>query len=242
MTGREYVGTLVKNLNPLHDLEYKTVFNLHENTFFQKLVSREVLERVRVKPIDYFKALMFLDYFTRIVEKDFAVCDNLERLSKAIRDEERKEGIDKGEKGASYLNLETVVFEAGIWAKEKGISKKSFGKKEIEEIRKRYQQEKQIGFDAREPEPFYDGIGEMVCQQVGDKMKPYLIGTRSRADLGAIVFIDSILTFIEDKSVEAAVYSKLESKDYFSASILALKQLIGEASLSKIKSAIEKNV
>ena len=36
---RKYVGKLVKNLQDLHDKEYKVVFSLHENTFFQKMIS-----------------------------------------------------------------------------------------------------------------------------------------------------------------------------------------------------------
>jgi hypothetical protein len=242
---RESVGTLVKNLDNLHETEYKVVFNLHENTFFQKLIPIEVLEKIRVRAIDYFKALLFLGYFSKIIANDYSVCDNLETISKAIRDVEREKGEYKGESGASYLNLETVVLEAGVWTKEKqiGSEKNIPARKAIEETKKRYKSEKQIDLNAdntRKIDCFYEGIGEMVCSQVSEKTKPFLEQSSSRADIGALVFADSILTFLRDKQYETAVYNKLANKDYLSASLIALKGLLKEASVSRIESAIKK--
>ena len=42
---REHAGELVKNMQNIHDKEWSVVFNLHENTFFQKIVNKEVLEK-----------------------------------------------------------------------------------------------------------------------------------------------------------------------------------------------------
>jgi hypothetical protein len=242
----EHLGAIVKNLMPLHDLEYKVVFNLHENTFFQKLVSKDVLERVRVKSADYFKALIFLDYFTRVINNNYSVCDNLENLSKALRDQERAKNEDKGEKGISYLTLETVVFETGLFAKEKRLElgKVDITKKEENEIKKRYLQEEKVDLnspDSRKLDPFYEAIGEMVSSQLSNKIKPYLIGVESRADIGAMVFTDSVLEILHDSASKQEIYNKLSLKDYSSASLSALKGLMKESSLSKIKLSIEKN-
>lgn len=243
---KEHIGTIVKNLTPLHDLEYKVVFNLHENAFFQKLVSKDVLERVRVKPEDYFKALIFLDYFTRVIDNDYSVCDNLENISKALREQERERNEDKGEKGPSYLTLETVVFETGIFAKEKRLKagKKDITKREANEIKKRYSQEEQIDLnspDSRKLDLFYEAIGEMVSNQISDNIKPYLSGVQSRADLGALVFVDSVFGYVDDKTTMQQANKELAVNNYYSASLIALKTLMKQASISKIKSSIEKN-
>ncbi len=241
----EYIGTLVKNFEPLHDLEFKVTFCLHENVFFQRLISKDVQQRVRVRPVDYFKALIFLDYFSKVIDNDYAVCDNLENLSKALRDQERAKGEDKGEAGPSYLNLETVVFETGIFAKEKQLkSRKEMTKKQEAEVRKRYQQEKSVDLsdpNSRKPEPFYEAIGEMVISQLSDKTKPYMMGVKSRADLGALVFVDSVLSYFTDKQLEQDVTAELSKNNYFSASLTALKALAKVSSMDKIKSAIQKN-
>jgi len=243
---RKHVGEIVKNLMPLHDLEYKVVFNLHENTFFQRLVSKDVLEKVRAKPEEYFKALIFLDYFSRVIDNDCSVCDNLENLSKALRDQERARNEDKGEKGPSYLTLETVVFETGLFAKEKLVKsgRKDIAKKEESEIKKRYLQEKPVDLsspDSRKLDPFYEAIGEMVSSQVSDKLQPYLNSVKSRADIGAIVFADSVLSVLQDKVSIQEVQNKLAMNDCYSASISALKALMKESSIPKIQSSIEKN-
>ncbi|VVB78015.1 Uncharacterised protein [uncultured archaeon] len=242
----EHIGTIVKNLSPLHDLEYKVVFSMHENTFFQKLVSTEVIDRTRVKPIEYFKSLMFLEYFTKVVEPGYTVCDNLETISKKLRESEREKGEDKGEKGSSYLNLETVVFETGLFAKEALVKsgKKALTKKQESEIRKRYDLERPVDLSSpnlRKLDPFYEAIGEMVASQLNDKSKPYLLGVKSRSDLGALVFSDSILGCIDDNATCTRVYSALANNNYYEASLIALKSLIYESSISKIQSAIEKN-
>jgi len=241
----KHIGLLVKNLAPMHDLEYKVTFNLHENTFFQKLIPKEILEKIRVKPADYFKSLMFLDYFSRIIENDYSVCDNLENMSKALREEEKERGEDNGENGLSYLNMCTVVLEAGLWANEKQLDsgKKMSRGKELDEMKKRYAQEKRIDFNspnARKTEPFYEGIGEMVCDQIGGKMKPFLENISSRAELGALVFADSVLACLNDKNYSAKIFGKLSNKDYFSASLDAFELLARESSISKIKSTIGK--
>ncbi len=251
MTERENIGKLMKNLTPLHDLEYKVVFNLHENVFFQKLISREVLEKVRIKPTDYFKALMFLDYFSNVISNDYTICANLENLSKAIRDQERAKekaaGLaDKYDEGLSYLSLETAVLEAGLFAQEKHLTsnKQILSKQEMTQIEKRYKKEFKIDLDAKEArslEPFYEALGEMVCSQISDKSRPYLAKVSRRNELGAIAFSDYVLSLVADKSCETQVYTKFGSNDYLSGSIIALKQLMKEATLDKLKSSLGKN-
>jgi len=242
----KHIGALLKSLKPLHNLEYKVVFNLHENTFFQKLVSKDVLDKVRVRPIDYFKSLVVLDYFTRIMNNDYNVCDNLENLSKALRDKEKEKGVEDGEGGVSYLSLDTVLFETGVFVNENRLKsgKKDITKKEESEIKKRYSQEEKFDLNSsgvRKLDPFYEAMGEMVCSQVSDNVKLYLIEANSRADLGAIVFSDSVLGVLEDDASKKEIYDKLSAKDYYSASLSALKSLMKESSLAKIGKAIEQN-
>jgi len=111
-----HVGTLLKNLPEQHDIEFKVGFNLHSNTFFQKLVSKELIEKgVRIHTDDFYKGLVFLDYFCGVIENDYRVCDNLVKISKALRKAEKEKGEDKN---ASYLKLGVVVEEATLCAKE----------------------------------------------------------------------------------------------------------------------------
>ena len=58
-----------------------------------------------------FKALIFLDYFARVIDNDYSVCDNLENLSKVLRDQERARDEDKGEKGFRDMILLLTAVE-----------------------------------------------------------------------------------------------------------------------------------
>lgn len=237
---REHAGELVKNLQNLHNTEYKIVFNLHENTFFQKMVNKEVLEKgVRVKPEDYFKALVFLSYFCGTLENDYTVCDNLVRISKVLREEEKTKGEDKG---TSYLNLEAIVLGSAMATKERLLKTKqtSYTSKEKKEIQKRYKTETPVSI-TRQLDPYYEAIGEMVCSLVDENLKPYLGELSRRTDIEVLVFANAILPLL-NKAESKQVYDYLQKKDYFSASMNAFDSLLRKAPKyfhTKFKSAVE---
>lgn len=240
---REHLGALIKNMDCLNDLEYKVVFNLPENIFFQKLVPKEILEKVRVRPEDYLKALLFLDYFSRIILDNYTACNNLENLSRAIRDKERekeqKEGLpDKWDRGSSYLSLDVVVLESGLCFQERQISEK---RKTIDKqkIKRRYAKEKRFDPTARKLDPFYEGIGEMVYSKASDRMKKYFGSVSSRAEIGAVIFADSVLACLKDSRVEAEVCKRFDAGDYLEASMIALEHLAKGASLAKLSPLIK---
>ena len=223
------VGTLVKNLPELHDVEYKVGFNLHENTFFQRIVSKELLKKgVRVQPLDYFKALVFLDYFTGIIEDNHKVCDNLVAISKALRKDEKEAGENRG---ASYLNLSTVIAETGLYAKEKQDDL------DVDAVKSRYNSQPAVDFDsAKKPDPYYKAMGAMVSALV--QRKELLENIASRADLGAVVFTDAVLGILKDPNYQSKVNEALAKKDYLNASLIALEGLSKEVSLEDIGSFI----
>ena len=81
-----HLGTLIKNIKPLHDFEAEVGFNLHSLTFFKRLVPKEIMDKnVRVRPDAFYKGLIFLDYFCNIIADNYDVCDNLIVISKSLR-------------------------------------------------------------------------------------------------------------------------------------------------------------
>lgn len=239
-TSREHAGELVKNLQNLHDKEWDVVFNLHENTFFQKMVKKEVLEKgVRVKPEDYFKALVFLNYFCGTLKNDYTVCDNLVRISKVLREDEKARGEDGK---ASYLSLEAVVLGSVMVAKERLLENKqtSYTAKEKKEIQERYKTETPVSI-TRKLDPYYEAIGEMVCSLVDKNLKPYLREISRRTDIEALVFTNAVLPLL-NKAESEEVYDSLQKKDYFLASMSAFDILLKKTPKyfhTKFKSAVE---
>ena len=240
---RSRIGTLVKNSPDLHNLEYQVGINLHTTTFFQKMVSKEVLEKgVRIKPVDYFKALVFLDYFTTVIEDNYKLCDNLLTLSKTLRKQETDKDVKDMGKDSSYLRFNLVVADAGLCAKEKGIDYYS-KEPHIKNVRKRYENLKYtVDFKSsslRKVDPYYEAIGQMVCDLVDEKAQIQLKNVTSRIEVGAVMFTGSIFGMLKDANYKSKVNEALRRKDYFEASLSALDSLSKEISLSQIEAYIK---
>lgn len=240
------IGTLIKNSPDLHNLEYEVGINLHTTTFFQKTVSKKVLDKgIRVKPVDYLKALVFLDYFTSVIEDDCRICDNIIEISKVLRKEPKDTDVKEDmSEDPSYLSLDTIVADAGLCAKEKGDDYYSI-EPNIKNVRERYESLKEtVDFKSgsiRKADLYYEAIGQMICDLVEEKTKPQLKEANSRIEVGAIVFTDSIMNILKDTNYRSKVNKMLEDKEYFEASLTALDGLSKEISIENMQDYILKS-
>ena len=218
------IGTLLKHLPPLHSIEFKTGYNLHENTIIQKLVEKGVMEKgVRVKPVDYFKALVLLSHLCGTMGQGYKACDNLVTISKALRDQERAEGKDEGR---SYMSLPAVVVEAGLDAQE-------IPRVLLTRRHKAEQQLVDIPTLAR-ADPYYEAIGLCACNLVLPESRKYLEGLRSRVDLRAVVFADCVGQTFKDPRI----YDALAKRNYAAAAIAALDAMRTNASRQRLEEVI----
>jgi hypothetical protein len=239
----KYVGHLIKNVPNHHELEFDRVFNLHETTFFQKMVPQEILEKgPRIEPENYLRALTFLSYYGRVIENNYNVCDNLVTISKALRKDEKEKGEDNQ---ASYLDFKAVVLESALYTKERLMTKKknSITSTEEKQLKKVYETEKATDLDAkgsRKPDLYYEAIGEIICSFVSEDNKVLLEKAKRRTELEAIVFTDSILPLLS-KNDAKQVQSKLSGNNYFEASIAALNKLINQTEESDLRSLVFKD-
>ncbi len=236
MNLEERIGTLIKNIPTMHETEYEVRFNLHENTFFKKLAPEEILGTVRIKAVDYFKSIVFLSYFSRIIEGNYQICDNLVKISKAVRAEEKENGKDSG---ASYLPITAVVLETGLYSQGKNYSR------EKTNIKNRYSSNLStvdLSNPTRQGEPYYEAIGKMVCDMVSDERKDYFNSVSSRREIEALVFTDCTLNVITDAKCKSKANNLLKKKDYFGASMAAFEGLRKEASLAALQSNLEKHM
>jgi len=235
-----HLGHLLKNASNCHNIEFERVFTLNENTYFQKMISEEILKKgPRIRPQDYLKSLAFLEYHGSIIENDYTVSDNLVTISKALRKTER----EKGEDGmASYLNLKTVIIESALFTKErlKKQNKKSITLRGGKEIEKRYLAEPVIDLTsetARKPDLYYEAIGTMMCDFISKKNQYLLERTKRKTELEAMIFTDSILPILTNAEAKT-VYDHLLKYDYFNASISAFNKLIQKVNKSDLESVI----
>ena len=232
------IATVLKNLPKLHDVEFDVTFSFHVNTFFQKLIGRTLLEKgdkeraVRIEADDYFRGLMFLDYFGRVVQADYEVCDYLVELSKKIREKEKEA---EKENGVSYLPLDIVIDVAGLVANQKG----NYSSRRVaRDIKARYEQGPAIDLvKASQPDPYYEAIGQMVADQA-KQYKNHLEFCTSREELCAVVFTDIVMERLEELKARAAVEEALVKHDYLSASIAAVEGLRKEVTPSQLEGRV----
>lgn len=236
-----HVGTLVKNMKELHNTEFKIGFGLHANTFFQKLVSLNIIQgQARIRSDGFYKGLLFLDYYCNIINNDCKVCENLVTISKKLNEVAKEKGIDTS---LRYLPLECVVVEAGLCSLEKG---EDYYKNELDAIEQRYmgtdhKKEDMVVFTPRperKADPYYEAMGLMVADLVSDERRDTLKDVTNRHELQAVVFSDCALNIIKDQKYITKTNEQLKNKDYLKASMTALEGLMKESTLSLFDSYI----
>jgi len=209
------MGKLLKNMPDENKTDYMVAFNFNHNTFFHKLIGKNVLERdMYIEPDDFFKGLVFVDYLTNALSGEEKVVDNLSYIYTEI----------KKKKKDAKLNLELILLETGLYVKEKD----DFFKKEMNSIRKRYNNDSKVDFsskDLKPADPYYESMGHMVCDLVGDENKEELENVESRNELKALVFSDCIYNHLSEEDAKKNIKEKIKKKDFLGASIAALEEL-----------------
>jgi len=252
-------GALLKNLPPKHAREYTQGLTLDENTIIQKLISDDILNvkikmqygdgktkthtGIRVQSKDYLKALIFLDYYSTVLDESMSACENAVTLAIKIRELTQKESHDKM---ISELNLETVVLETGLVAQQRFSENPDYSQPDnitmISDITRRYNQNNAFIGSAhpRKSEPYYQAIGLRMVEMVSPERRRYLDDVISRSDLGAVIFTDGVLEVLKNReTIELTEQYLLENK--LKASIHALSAIRDEASLERLGNAIRRD-
>ena len=215
-------GRFMKSLSSLHDIEHKLRYHLHETTFFQKVVPKEILEKgVRIKPKDYFKGLAFVSYYCNIIEGNSTLCDSLVDISKKLREKEKQSGLDGG---ASYLSLKSVMLEAVLESAETNKSN----------IKSRYDQAYSKIKKADDAGPFYIAMGTMLLDTLNDKRKPIVSDISALVDYHAIIFTDEILSELKNPTEIKRIETFIKKKNYLEASIAAMNAMTDVATRDKL--------
>lgn len=231
----EQIGKILKNTPELHDTEYEVGFNMHTNTFFRKMVSKEVIDKgVRMGSDDFYKGLVVLNYYCTILQNDYSVCDNLVKISKTLRKHEKDMGKDEM---LSYLTLDMLTSELGLYAQE---NNNSSGLKAIES---RYSSFGNIKTgDLKEADPYYQSISQMAYDLSSPTLSKYFTGAKSRSDIESVVFCDALWKNIKDEKIKVSIDEELKKEEYLKASMIALDGLKKEADRDKLLTLIKNHL
>jgi hypothetical protein len=221
---KQKIGYLLKNVVNEHDKEYTHGYQIHHNTIMQKLIPTSIIENdLEIKEDDYFKGLMFLDYLSNVISTENKVLDNLSKLQK---------GVTKINK--LPINLDIIILETGLYAKEK---EDLLNKEAIPKIQERYTKRNHkpnTSVSDKKPDLFYQGIATMIYDMVSDENKQELLRIKGKNDLRALIFTDSILSHLKSSESRTKILKSLKD-DFLDASITALEELRKEVSLRDLE-------
>jgi len=219
----ERLGKLLKCLPNEHDKEYTRRFQLQHNTFFQKLIPTSVLENeLEIVEDDYLKSLVSLEYLTNVIFSERKLIENLEKL---------QEVLVKVTKGTRRMDIGIISAEIGLYA----LDKPDLNKTSLSKIRERYNARNIAPpVSAKPAEPYYIAIAKMVYDLVSDENKPELAKAAGKNNLKALVFTDSMLSYIDSAAEKKKILKTLKD-DVFNASVYVVDCLRKEASVDKLK-------
>lgn len=221
----ERIGYLLKNIPSSSRKEFSMNFDPVETIFMQKLVSERTMEkRIVLRMEDYFKGIVFIDYFSKIITSENGFTDELFNLSQELENINPLLDPDMG----------MLTRYAGIYYVS-NVKKKYFLKpqKIHENSRRRYRQTnhtiEEHFTNIRKLDPFYDSLGKKVYgllenQDIKEQAK-YFSGLN---DLKALIFVDSILPFLEKEKYKKEIIAKVKAGDYYQASIKAISYISNE--------------
>jgi hypothetical protein len=154
------------------------------------------------------------------------------------------------DKGISYLPLNVIIGELALSAKEK---KDDYYINPLvqESITKRYNTYgSPMDFSAgsiRKADPFYEAMGQMIVDMVSDEIKPFFKHTVSKADIGALVFVDGVYSMLNSHEKKKSIKTALtRGTSLLSTSLLSLgfiaEEMTKEGQYTNIMSFVKKEL
>ncbi|MBT7902350.1 hypothetical protein HN587_00695 [Candidatus Woesearchaeota archaeon] len=215
------VGWLLQQFPDISNRTYRINFDPLQTLFLHKLVSEEILrERIVVTREDYFKGIGFIDFLTSILLNNKDVCQTYQEFERRL--EQRDQFLDPDlEILVKYgsIKFDSLLEERLIL---KGTVDYRYDKRRFNQ--KNTQVEDSYGI-LTFVSPTYHELGKLVYGLFEHReTKKELERVTGNYDLKALLFIDSIVGFLEyDEKI--SVFELLHEQKYFEASVAAIEVL-----------------
>jgi hypothetical protein len=219
----EIIGNVMKNSENFQNLDQEIVekghiygmYNFHETTFINKMITGEIFGKINkgimIVPQDYFRSLVFLSYFYKVLVPDEKIFDDLVVLSKIVKNDDP----------LSSLKLEAVVFESGLILRGNENQGKTLAQKKMKENYQAYEGKQ----DTRPGDNYYSALGKMVSDMVDDERRKYFVKVKTKSDIQAMVFIGSVYKTLGNLYNDKKISESLDQGEYLKASILCLDEM-----------------
>jgi hypothetical protein len=218
------IGYFLRNVANEHNKEYVHGYQMHHNTIMQKLIPTSIIETdLEISEDNYFKSLLFLDYMTNIISADNKIMENLSKIQKYIPRTDKMP-----------ITLDLIVLETGLHMKE---DEHLLDKEAVSKIQERYTKRNQkpnASLSDKKPDQYYQGVAKMICDIVSDENKQELLRVEGKNDLRALIFTDSILSYLKGSESRTKGIKSLKT-DFLTSSITTLQELGKEVSVKELE-------
>ena len=232
----EKIGYFLKKIPNTSNREFSMNFDPVETVFMQKLVSSRTMDkRIVLRMEDYFKGIVFIDYFTRVITNDNGFTDELYDLAQELENINPLLDPDMG----------ILTRYAGIYYVS-NVKKKYFLKPQniIENSKRQYREgnrNTRSHFTClKKLDPFFQAVGKKVYDLIEDEdVKAEMKNFKGLNDLKALIFVDCILPYLEKARNKTEVLSKVKAGKYYEASMKAVSCISKEATSKSFKDYIK---
>jgi hypothetical protein len=216
------IGYFLRNVANEHNKEYVHGYQMHHNTIMQKLIPTSIIETdLEISEDNYFKSLLFLDYMTNIISADNKIMENLSKIQKCMPKTDK-------------IGIDLIVLEAGLHTKE---DEHLLDKEAVSKIQERYTKRNQkpnASLSDKKPDLYYQGVAKIICDMFSDENKQELLRVEGKNDLRALIFTDSILSYLKGSESRTKGIKSLKT-DFLTSSITALQELGKEVSVKELE-------
>jgi hypothetical protein len=234
---QEKIGFCLNSLPNESNKKYAINFDPVETTYLDKLISEQTLnKRIIVDKKDFFKTIVFLDYFVNILSNETGLLDELYTLAKDL--ERKHEDLDP--------DLGLIVRYAGMYYVSQQRKNWVTDNSETTGSERFRTKNKKVGSDYQTQlniSPVYEAVGSMVYDLVNNPvLKQEVPKLQTLYDLKAAIFIDSVLDQIQTDEIKEKIVKKVQDGSYYKASHIAMISLSKEVSDDGIKQYIKNMV
>jgi hypothetical protein len=200
------VGFFLREAAPLFTAEKPISFDPVQTTFLQKLIRESVLqEGVTIQKEDFFKGILFVDYFTEVVAGRQTLLEDVRVL------------VEELEKMDRFLdvNLELLVRYTGLFVQKDLKGEQLFRPSSLTQLGKRHEKTNRrvdwAVYSESGVDLFHGAAGRMVCDLVKrDEVRAYLGSFEGGSnDLKAALVVDSVLAALKGDPGEGPALSAL---------------------------------
>lgn len=239
------VGAFLREVPPLFRTEKPVSFDPVQTAFLQRLVRESALgPGVAIAKEDYFKGIVYLDYFAEVVAGRGTLLEDMRILAEEL------------EKLHEYLDptLEMVVHYSGLYVTRELKGEKLFAPSSLAQIAARHQRGNQraagqavtdgtmsaCGDSPEAPDRFYLALGRLVCDLFTESRIVARLGrVLGRNDLRAAIAADCILPWLPASETGEPVFAALDSGDFGGAFTRLLSSLVRTGQAWSLRHAVE---